>query len=372
MDYRFLVAPAILGSMMLCCFLLSRINALPHLSDEHGRYGFIDGLRGIAAALVVCAHSWRIQFTGYKNDHFLGADYYWHSALGAIGVQVFFCITGFLFFEKLLRNPQQNWTLFYIARIKRLAPLYLFTCLAIIITAMSFSDLSKWGVDSIGQILRLISFSMMGTNFVVGGQSFNDLTVAFWSLVYEWRFYFFIPFAAAMMVNDTCRKYFYTITTVLVIAFLCTEKSNISAYFFIGAVVAFVKNRYLTLERYRTFFLFAFIASAGVNIMSVTCKWPLYGVERFLISSPMFLFAVLSQPKALSFKHLRFMGEISYSVYINHILIYFLYGYLVRTYLNIGQVSTTGYFLVLGGFCFVTCVVSLMTFKYIEYPFIKK
>ena len=85
----------------------------PATTPEHHRFHLLDGLRGIAAVIVVMLHA-PIQYTSHFRFHgsFLAVDF-------------FFCLSGFVIafsYEKRLRSFLDLRT-FAIARIIRLYPL---------------------------------------------------------------------------------------------------------------------------------------------------------------------------------------------------------------------------------------------------------
>lgn len=79
------------------------MNFFPQITKNsiEKRYYFIDGLRGIAAICVFVGHSWRLGVKGFNlNDYSINSA----SFIAALGVQVFFCITGFLFFDQIIKK----------------------------------------------------------------------------------------------------------------------------------------------------------------------------------------------------------------------------------------------------------------------------
>ena len=106
------------------------LRAVPKISDhlEHAgnsRFASIDGLRGYLAFGVFIHHSiitWIFLSTG-KID-LPPSNFY--SQLGQGSVALFFMITGFLFWDRLLtQGRQHDWLAFAVSRLFRLYPLYL-------------------------------------------------------------------------------------------------------------------------------------------------------------------------------------------------------------------------------------------------------
>ncbi|WP_141653757.1 acyltransferase family protein, partial [Erwinia billingiae] len=156
MDFSYLITPVILISFIGFGSLFYKLDFLPHLADSGHRYDYIDGLRGLAALLVVCSHSWRFRDIGFINDQITKADYFYMGNMGAVGVQLFFCITGFLFFKKIIKEGTSiNWVSFYKARIKRLTPLYFVFCISVVGVGIYISGLQNFNSSALTSAAKL-------------------------------------------------------------------------------------------------------------------------------------------------------------------------------------------------------------------------
>ena len=118
--------PAI-GAILLAlatAALLPHIIQLPIASPP--RYSTIDGLRGYLAFAVFLSHSsiWYF-YLHFGRWDVPQSNFYTH--LGQSSVTLFFMITGFLFWSKLLDGRVQpiDWSRLYLSRLFRLVPLYL-------------------------------------------------------------------------------------------------------------------------------------------------------------------------------------------------------------------------------------------------------
>jgi len=96
------------------------------------RYSTIDGLRGFLALAVFVFHllvTHRFIETGIWDV----PDSRFYALLGSVGVSLFFMITGFLFWEKMLRaKGRPRWRELYIGRLFRIGPMYLFVVLVML------------------------------------------------------------------------------------------------------------------------------------------------------------------------------------------------------------------------------------------------
>jgi peptidoglycan/LPS O-acetylase OafA/YrhL len=96
------------------------------MADPRQQLGFLDGLRGYASLWVLIGHA--MFLTGYKVGLFAQPD---------LAVEVFIIISGFLMtYHYQLRESREpwdrvsTWTIFWIRRFFRIAPLY-YVCLAL-------------------------------------------------------------------------------------------------------------------------------------------------------------------------------------------------------------------------------------------------
>jgi peptidoglycan/LPS O-acetylase OafA/YrhL len=96
------------------------------MADNRHQLGFLDGLRGFASLWVLVGHA--MFLTGYKIDIIAQPD---------MAVELFIIISGFLMaFHYQLREAREPWTdpntwkVFWIRRFFRIAPLY-YVCLAV-------------------------------------------------------------------------------------------------------------------------------------------------------------------------------------------------------------------------------------------------
>lgn len=364
-----LIAPVIFITCIAVSFMLARANVLPHLNNQKSRYAQIDGLRGLAAVAVICAHSWRITFTGVHNDSLFKADLFSNQMLGAIGVQIFFCITGFLFFDKLLKNEKIDWQQFFMARFKRLAPLYIFVCCAIALSMVL--ELGLTINDSfILPTIKLFSFGFYGTQYKVNDVDLSHILSVLWTLPSEWRFYLFLPLAALCLSSKRYTLILSLIAVVWSIGFLAYDNTVLYVYFLTGGFCALAK-KHIPLKNTLIPQIIFYIAVA-VNIYYLYQKIELYSYGRFLLSSFLFGSALFAAPGLLKLRAFVFLGEISYSTYLTHLILFYLYGKIVSSSFHFGEASTLTVFGLLSLYCVVVVAISTLTFKYIEYPFIRK
>ena len=142
-----------------------------------GRLPGLDGLRGIAAMSVVLFH-----YTAWdpylRTGQYGGPGLLFWFPYGCLGVELFFIISGFVIFMTLERTT--SLAEFTAARFARLYPAFL----ACMLTSLALILLFRWGQVPIDARLIVANLTMIP-------QSFGALYVdgSYWSLRFELEFY---------------------------------------------------------------------------------------------------------------------------------------------------------------------------------------
>lgn len=188
-----------------CVTLLLLFAWLPpfHLADPPPggravRVAPLDGLRGLLALAVYFHHvatyrdyittgEWRLP----ESPFFI--------MLGQGGVALFFMITGFLFWGRLIDTAgRPGWLRLYIGRVFRIGPLYLMAVaiMMTIVLARSGFTIQQPQHEFIRDLLKWLLLGLLSPGF--NGDPDARLTLAgvTWSLQYEWLFYAALPFTA--------------------------------------------------------------------------------------------------------------------------------------------------------------------------------
>jgi peptidoglycan/LPS O-acetylase OafA/YrhL len=172
-------------------------------SPRPGRYVTIDDLRGYLAFGVFLHHS-SVWYFYLRTGNWALPPSKLFVHLGQSSVALFFMISGFLFFSKLInaRRTTFNWERLYISRLLRLAPLYLvLVLLMFFIVALRSGGAIKVPVrDLITGIFQWTTFKILGHPDLNGfANTYMIIARVSWSLVYEWLFYFSLPAFAFMI-----------------------------------------------------------------------------------------------------------------------------------------------------------------------------
>jgi len=151
----------------------------------------LDGLRGIAIALVLWFHVWQI--TWLRADvHVFGATLNFNAIpeAGFIGVDLFFFISGFCLFYPYARTlvdgrPRQSLATFAYRRAIKIVPSY-YLSLALVV-ALGWAHFAS-PADAFAQIVAHATFV-----HVFNDDTFGGINGVLWSLAIEVQFYVVFP-----------------------------------------------------------------------------------------------------------------------------------------------------------------------------------
>lgn len=221
---------------LLTCYLLAKKYGVP---IAHERFQSIDGLRGYLALFVFIHHS-SIWYYYLRSGEWKVPPSVLFTDFGIVGVALFFMITGFLFFSKLLkgRSEKIDWERLFVSRILRLIPLYLLIVVGIVV----ISFVSSHGAI-VGSRRNLLSgiwqWIILGTPDL-NGMPRTSLAVASvtWSLRYEWFFYLSLPLIALFVGVIAPWPYLALSCAGLYFLPQWWELKDYHEMFFLGGVVA--------------------------------------------------------------------------------------------------------------------------------------
>jgi peptidoglycan/LPS O-acetylase OafA/YrhL len=280
----------------------------------------LDGLRALAIALVGFEH-----FSGPLRWYFpLGA--------GALGVHLFFVLSGFLITRNLLARLDRRPTgevmrHFFIGRVARLAPAYFLTLLVLfVLGAPEVTEHIIWHVTWTSNYLA-----------ASGGP-----LLVFWSLSVEEQFYLLLPLLLLLVTRNAVGLAVGLILTGFILrnAVLATpidpfafEISIIGKLEILGVGVLIGALSYAAFKSGRTFLfgpLLTRLAIASLLVQAVIWCVSSNGVARHLTFNLtvglFFAWIVLRADAGLpgplawlsEYRFVRFVGKISYGIYLTH------------------------------------------------------
>ena len=286
----------------------------------------IEGLRGIAILLVLLFH----------------AGLPWTPG-GFVGVDVFFVISGFLITGKLWRESQQpgglNITRFYAWRIRRLLPAALVAIAAITIFGLLLAaplDRSELAADGAASALSLANMRFIGSVDYFAATTSPSPFLHFWSLSVEEQFYLVWPALIVLLTwrGGSSRRLIVALLIGVVASFALsiwlTDTSPARAFYLlptrvwqlgVGGLLALVGV--MGTSRGAGALAWAGLAAVAVAGVALTAEMPYPGLAALLPTAGavalLYGGAAPSGPvRLLAAAPLRFLGKISYSLYLWH------------------------------------------------------
>jgi peptidoglycan/LPS O-acetylase OafA/YrhL len=295
--------------------------------------------------------------------------------LGEVGVALFFAVTGFLFWGKLLsERGTPDWGRLYIGRFFRIGPVYLAAVLVLLLVVANrtYFELREPLADVVSDTVRWLGLGVLGQPDVNGYRDTSRLIAGVtWTLRYEWLFYFSLPLLAffARSARHIVFAVLGLVTCCVLYALSRHPAAIYVALFFCGMIPASL-----------TFYGWRIPDRSKLALaVALCCLLLLFtqfsstlGIVQVLLLG--LLFCVLSIGstfgRILRAKPVRRLGEISYSVYLLHGLI--LTGVFsidgVRSY---ALASTVSYWLTIALCGLLLLLVATLSFILIERPGIR-
>jgi peptidoglycan/LPS O-acetylase OafA/YrhL len=295
-------------------------------SQHPARLQTIDGLRGFLALSVVFYHG-AIYHRYLQDGAWVGPPSSFYTLLGTSGVAVFFMITGYLFWGRLIdERGRPNWIQLYIGRVFRIAPLYLIMILGMVI--LIFAE-TGWQLkvpfsEFVRQLAPWLALGLLDPTGVNAYPATIVLTAGVaWSLRYEWLFYLILP-----MLALAAKRVWIRIATVLIAitaAFLWSVHGGPHYFaggdpyyvtlFLIGIVCATADRSGWTARIGNRAASMAIIALLATMVLTCPIAYSplamaLLGTCFYLIVSGCTLFGLLAHKAA------KRLGDISYGIYL--------------------------------------------------------
>ena len=286
----------------------------------------IEGLRGIAILLVLLFH----------------AGLPWTPG-GFVGVDVFFVISGFLITGKLWRESQQpgglNITRFYAWRIRRLLPAALVAVALISLVGLLLAaplDRSELAADGAASALSIANMRFIGSVDYFAATTSPSPFLHFWSLSVEEQFYLVWPALIVLLTwrGGSSRRLIAALLIGVVASFALsiwlTDTSPARAFYLlptrvwqlgVGGLLALVGV--MGTSRGAGALAWAGLAAVAVAGVALTAEIPYPGLAALLPTAGavalLYGGAAPSGPvRLLAAAPLRFLGKISYSLYLWH------------------------------------------------------
>ncbi len=310
-------------------------TATPSPTSEHF-IPHIQGLRAIAVLLVVVYHFWPARLTG-----------------GYIGVDIFFVISGFLISGQLVRELRARGTIglleFWAKRIRRLVPASLFVlivsiALTVWVLPLAFAPASLWDITASALYWQNWHLAASSVDYLASAG--HTISEHYWSLSLEEQFYVVWPLLLLLVFSVSARlavRHRWILVTLCVSAIgvvsllasmWFTAVNPAQAYFVLftrvwefaaGALLVLVPQLRPAAGWKSNVIGMLGLALITGSAMALTSESPFPGwLAAFPVLGTVALLSI--QPgggrfgvaRALSLRPMRFLGDISYSLYLWH------------------------------------------------------
>jgi len=290
----------------------------------------LDGWRAIAILWVLEGHS--------PPWHFAGLTSHWLQSTGYRGVQLFFALSGLLICSRLLDEEERFRSIslrsFYTRRLFRIQPAAL-TYLLVVVLLMLTGRIERAWTPVVGAALMIRDIWPWSAQ--------NWQTAHFWSLAVEEHFYLLFPGFLVL-----CRRYRLALTSAMVVALefwgifvlhtpalrkyamvIYLRTDMVAGGILLGCVFALALRRPQLLEIAKSY-LRPWVALLYTAIVFARLELHHSRSDHALIISvyPVLITATMLHPRALTSRilelpPLKFVGKISYSLYLWQELFFF-------------------------------------------------
>jgi peptidoglycan/LPS O-acetylase OafA/YrhL len=343
----------------------------------------LDGLRFLAFLLVFIHHAPVIS----HHPVWLALHIY-----GWMGVDLFLCLSAFLFTRLLYTEYEQTRTIniayFYVRRTLRIWPLYYFFVISMILFAF-------FNQDDFGSLYsRFVGMLTFTDNFITAYTlKYIPLLAAnhLWTIAYEEQFYAVIPWALRKLFQTSLRLRIVMVSTLMVVG-------SVIRAIFIWMEIPHPAIWVLPVTHFDSI-LFGLIIGLGVfdtllnkipwpltglmglSALTAVCQlpdipvvswnlmltYPLTGLGAALLLNTVLRAGTSPALRWLSSRPLAFLGKISYGLYVYHLFSFWIVFKMINVSQdNYGQWVIEVFFLPL----LVTILLSSVSYRFLEKPFL--
>ncbi len=339
---------------------------------SNSRYESLDGLRGFLAVGVIVHHGMST-YTRVTTGLWTVGNSAAYGLFGTAAVAMFFMITGFLFWGKMLKDGEHFDVRNHIrGRITRLAPMYLFVAtLALIITVISL-----WPLQTSMSKLSWLFCSIYGLGIPKWSRihGFDPGTIVAgvtWTLRYEWVFYGILP----LLVVARKTRWIVLMAVGYLAYFAFTTRGWIHkplgpSVNLLGGMIAAQIQHTGALSKFN--WRSRWVSLAGLAVLAAM---PLAMNNLPILVFPMTVAVFITVVKGNSYFGVltasgpKVVGTISYSVYLLHGMVLYLAHPMLH---NVAMThSAPMYWFALTGLGVLIVLISAVTYRWIEEPFIE-
>ena len=384
---------AIFGLILMSWAAWLILRVLPLLEVEsraHRNTLPLDGLRGLLASSVFFHHA-HIWFYYSRTGKWSETQSQFYAQLGPAAVTLFFFVSGYLFWDKAIRRPEQiTWALLLPNRMRRILPAYWVAVVLIFFSAFAASRFHlQEGWPALTK--EVCEWTLGGfPNFDAHNiNTMDNIPISagvFWTLRVEWMFYVSLPlllwfrkgfrvlllFAAAAIAFQTFGWFHIDVERTQPGLLLSRYLQMFLVGFAVGMVAAY-KPWGSRMQTWMTSHVAAIFALLCLGI-ELSRNVPVYSWTQSLLLAPLFFTVIVGNTFAglLSSRPLRALGQMSYSLYILHgVLLFDLLSLWNRKY-PLALMSPNSYVLLMWSVAIVLVAVSALNYWHVEKRFIQK
>ncbi|MCR2822008.1 acyltransferase family protein [Lederbergia panacisoli] len=362
----------------------------------NSRFDQLDSIRGLAAVTVMLSHIGNVSATYLFSVLITGSPL---KVLinGSSAVLLFFILSGFVLSLPLVNGREMNYPVFVIRRILRIYVPYL---VSIIIAILLSLLLSRGGINELSYWFNLtwttkFSASLLFEHFLLIGNVHSDaFNNVIWSLVHEMRISLLFPLVYLVVIKFNWKfsiiiGFFLSLFSILndTLGFQVSngyytsywDTLHYTSMFIFGGVIAKhlkdILGMYHKLTRtYKWLlliaaFIFYNYPGIGIRILNfIDFFYPARVLMDYIACLGAVLFIIIALgshkiTKILMIKPINFIGKISYSLYLYHLIVLLSLFYLLYNFVPIGIISTLT--------ILVSIFISTIAYYFVEVPSMK-
>ncbi|MZQ83652.1 acyltransferase family protein [Paenibacillus sp. 5J-6] len=321
------------------------------------RFEELDSLRGFAAIFVVFSHMYLI----VPGDKFLKIFFEYSPfrllISGGESVVLFFVLSGFVLSLPYFNNKQSNYFTFVVKRVCRIYLPYLFMLVVAVGCRLLFynGQLKSYSGWFNSYWVTSINSEVIGNHAILIGTFLSNINPVIWSLLHEMRISLIFPFLMLLIVKMTWKQGVAMSLIFSLIGIMIYHLSNpantgtelvatinYTAMFVIGALLAkyrvAITNKFMLLTKKFKIILFVmglfiylfFHPSFGIKLFLYPGISPFYRtvIDSWAVTGGAVILIVFALNSSLFSRLLRnylinYLGKISYSLYLIHIVVLF-------------------------------------------------
>ncbi len=364
----------VIVSLLVALLTTKLVSVLFKIQLKPVKYTSIDGLRGYLAFFVFLHHS-SVYCFFLPTWNWAAPPSNLFTHFGQTSVSLFFMVTGFLFFSKLIeaREKKIDWLHFFVSRFLRLYPLYIFVLVAVFFIAFTMTDLKLFEPLSnvMTEAKHWLLFAMYDNpNINTYVETNGIMASVIWSIKYEWLFYFSLPALGLIFFKQRPSIVTLLLSCFIVFSFFYfTYIKVFHFYSFMGGLAAAILAKNDMFLKLAQHFLSSIIIIACL-FLAVYFFDTAYLITPLILTSIAFILIAGGNTifGILSINVSRQIGQLSYSIYLLHTTLLFI---LYRMIIGIdaaGKYSVEKFWAINMGLAAVLILLSFATYYFIELP----